>query len=320
MGKRKRRNNRTKVQKPSPIDTSPKNIPDKPKGIIQNFIESYKWHIITAILTVISLVFGLPAFIDFLKSPKEKYNTETFIEGDLKPARIGNTSALSATGDLGDKFTINHTAYEHAPKIEGILLKRLKERGTVAVQCGNVMILTSSGALSNGLDILHINENDFYRATFDTTIKKNSQQSCVPNKIILGLHDNRLYVSVEFKDLKKEETIGNIEFNHWKLYKPNLFDFHNTDSTLQVIDKQNNVVFSVRYVSAGNCVLINGYLIGDESVYVMPRDMTLTSESQIYDTSARIFSSDTCVCIYKSDGDWKQKAQKAISKIKRINR
>ncbi len=72
----------------------------------------------------------------------------------------------------------------------------------------------------------------------------------------MAVKDNRMYVSIEFKDLLKEETVGVIEYNHWKLYKYNLLDFHNDDNRLEVIDKQNNIVFSIRNGGVENSVPI----------------------------------------------------------------
>ena len=106
---------------------------------------------------------------------------------------------------------------------------------------------------------------------------------CTDSKLILGLKDSRIYVSVEFKDLKKEETIGIIEFNHWKLYKENTFDFDNTDEKLQVKDKQNNIVFSIEYdTKPGDDpqININGYFINPKAVLVVSENGTGEADSK----------------------------------------
>lgn len=158
-----------------------------------------------------------------------------------------------------------------------------------------------------------------------------SLSGCTDTNLTIGVKDERLYVSTVFKDIEKEETVGSIEFNHWKLFKPNLLDFRNGEQKLEVKDKQNRIVFSVRFSKDVDAVFISGYFISSKSILILSSPV----ERTIYDTTvianfmseAGITKTDDnsgpihlanfkkTICISKTDINWKQNAVEYIEQL-----
>ncbi|HEY9177924.1 MAG TPA: hypothetical protein VIN07_09550 [Flavipsychrobacter sp.] len=240
---------------------------------------------------------------DYLKTPKEKYDEEVFISGELKPDPL----LLVKPVPLERKLNFSIDTPPHYPIIHGIQLYGMDKWYTpVGLVVGNVAYSCLPQYLYSGFNIFNVEK-------YPSSIKNNNKTKglrCSDINLIFGLHDSKLYVSVEFKDLQKEETIGYIEFNHWKLYKPNLLDFRSDNKRLEVRDKQNNIVLAVAFVgnTEMNIVNISGYLIGTESVFVMPNGSY----------PRRSETKDTSICISKYSQNWKTTAQLEISKLKSV--
>jgi hypothetical protein len=94
------------------------------------------------------------------------------------------------------------------------------------------------------------------------------RDSTTPFNLRLLLRDNRLYIATTFKDIQKNEVVGVIEYESWKLKKDNLFDFIETDRSLRVIDRGGNVIFSLQYVFP-NKLLLHGYSISEKCIFVL---------------------------------------------------
>lgn len=111
--------------------------------------------------------------------------------------------------------------------------------------------------------------------------------------IKLKIINNRLYVSIEINDLESGEIVGIIDYNHWSLYKKNVLRYHDEDNYLEVIDKYNNVVFSIFFFNS-HTIRIQGYFLRRGAITVV---------------------SDGVTCLGDSD---KKEAMQAIKRIKKI--
>ncbi len=245
------------------------------------------WGIAGVILTAFCVVLALPPFIDWLKPAKEKYEEQAFVKGELKPHKV----TYKDTGYYRSEFppvfysTINDTF----PAIKGLKIKHITAGGLTPV----AMILGSNSYVEPLRNFIY---------GVDLPLVHDS--AC--GKISFGVKEDRIYISTEIKDLKNEETIGVIEFNHWKLYRANMFDFYSDDSTLEVRDKQNNIALSLQYQSWGdlNAIYLDGYFINQESIAVLIDSIK--------------YSDDRSICISKSDSNWKVQAKRHISHVRSI--
>lgn len=86
--------------------------------------------------------------------------------------------------------------------------------------------------------------------------------------IRLKIIDNRLYVSIEINDLESGEIVGIIDYNHWSLYKKNVLRYHDEGNYLEVIDKYNNVVFSIFFYNS-HTIRIQGYFLRKGGITVV---------------------------------------------------
>ena len=257
-----------------------------------NFFQRF-WKLITGIGLLLAIGVSLFFFIDRYKSPKQKFEEEKLAQGNLNPPILQNFTKEYTISETPPKFYENPPVNTLYPHIKGIYAKNIKNLQYVNVILGSLAVRCLVSDLYNGVNL--------FSPAFS---------NCTDSKLMLGLKDDRLYVSVEFKDLKKEETIGVIEFNHWSLYKDNLLDFNNDDERLEVKDKQNNIVFSIQYfVDMPNDpeIYIRGY-------FISPYDILVLTDRAIADKNGVEFNK----CLLKTDSNWKQKAEFRIQDIKSI--
>lgn len=254
------------------------------------------WLIVSSVMTVLGFVVttlgGFAPIKSLFTSQKEKYDEEAFVSGELKPERLMKRSGFVYTRTEKPMAFYLDTLGVNGPHIKGILAKNFRDpefarNGWIVTRLGRYIFTCWAGDLHHGIEIL----NPIFGG-------------CTASKIVLGIKDDRLYVSAEFKDIQKEETIGFIEFNHWKLYKENMLNFLNDDDKLEVRDKQNNIVLSLKYYGHQNGLMISGYFIDYNSVLVV-RD---TFED----------FKDENQCISKQDSNWKNKAMREISLIRTV--
>ena len=262
------------------------------ENISKNKFKVKLWQLVVGISVIVSIIVTYEPIRSFFLNPHEKYKEEKFIEGDLKPKPFTSDTGSYTTSEHPPVFIFNKYRKDDFPIINGIYIDGFDKMDYVHVIVGGVLYTCFKKDFYKGINIF----NPFFA-------------TCVNTNLILGVHDNRLYVSAEFKDLQKEETIGFIEFNHWSLYKPNMLDFENDDERLQVKDKQNNIVFAINLKSVQPkeyaVIEINGYFINPSSILIITNE---THRSPKYNFE----------CIPKSDSDWKQKALLTIQGIKSI--
>jgi len=230
---------------------------------------------------------------DIFYTKHEKYEEESFISGDLKGTKISDANFVSLPKySMSEKpitLSIN-TINEGYPKINGILIKRFNDpefinRGWIFSIPGNYIQTLYPKDLQKGIRLF-----------------SSIPSQCSSTNLVIGVIGDRLYVSTEFKDLAKEETIGIIEFNHWRLFKNNLLDFYSDDTRLEVRDKQNNIVFSLVYYEEPNQLHVAGYFINPNSILIIKNNQAGSAEMNR--------------CISKSEPDWKIIATTEIAAIK----
>jgi hypothetical protein len=289
MKRNKSRINRNKkvkaVREPS-ISISPIHLSKFER--FKRFLKTKTGIVINSLLAIMA-VWGflyIPPIKNLWQSKHEQFVEANYAQGDLKaPIFTGDTHAPYSISEMKPNFRIPDLRIE-SPSIKGIKIPDFNKNGYVIVFISGYIFTCLRTDLEKGIDI------------FNPILS-----NCSSSHLILGIKDERLYVSVEFKDLRKEETIGFIEFNHWRLFLPNLLDFNNDDERLEVKDKQNNIVFSIAYET--KAVFISGYLIGTKSIIVMPNDPKKSK-------------SINPLCVLKTDTNWKQKALDEITLIKSI--
>ena len=126
----------------------------------------------------------------------------------------------------------------------------------------------------------------------------------------MAAKDDRLYVSAKFIALSDENEIGEMEFNHWKIYNGTYSDYDYDDDKFEVKDKQGHIVFSISYSTdkMQSFVSISGYFVSPKSVIVL-----ISKDAFTIHTSGDVRPHD---CIQKSDSNWKVNAEIEIAKIK----
>ncbi len=234
------------------------------------------------IATIIGIVANWEKINPLFQSNKEKYDKEHFVEGKLKPEILNLNDSLNTEKNI---FFFTEGVSDTLPKIKGIHVPDFYKNHEIIFKLGTNEFGIPTSIFRQGIDIFN-----YYGITNDKGIR-----------LLAGVKDDRLYVSFEFKDLQKEEAIGYIEFNNWRLFKPNLFDFKNDDKRLEVKDRQNNIVISIKYYpkDSNPVVEINGYFIGVNSV------LTIANKSGLGH-------------IPKNNVDWKKLAMEHIREIKSV--
>ncbi len=304
MSKKKANKRSTsKKNKKTPI-SSTKELDGNKFWLLKKFSKLSKAEkIITGICVLLGGILAAIQIYDRYNPPRhlterEKFDSD-YIDSTLKPPKI---TSITANGyeELDSPPIFAKGVNDDFPKIKGIQLKskRVHLADFVAFHIGKTALLVPWSSLEAGIKI-------------SIPVKK----SCNPSYISFGLKDDRVYVSVEFKDLLHEETIGVIEYNKWRLYKKNMFNFHNTVEKLEVIDRQNNIVFSIKFqigVAKVNTIIVSGYFINPYAVSIL----SYTDIQYLKDGNMVTVGLDTCLS--KSQSNWKQKAQEMASQIKTI--
>jgi hypothetical protein len=259
------------------------------RNIITRIIDFLK-RFYVIIIGVIALAGAIPTYQyikeKYFTSQHDKYINDTFIQGDLTP----NNSIKFSPGmfkklDVPPNFS--NFKIQTLPPVNGIHIK-FNQSNLLFFVVGEYAFACPKEELEIGISLI-------------------LPKSCDSTSVLsMCVKENRLYVSTEFKDLKNEETVGYMEYNHWKLYRPNLFDYQTDNNRfLQVEDKQNNVIFSIHYWGS-SFVYLAGYFISPNSINIIPNYVFLKA----HDT-----------CLLKSDILWKQKSLNLIAKhIKKIDK
>ncbi|WP_158991540.1 hypothetical protein [Mucilaginibacter sp. L196] len=256
---------------------------------IWSFIKRF-WGWIVSFSVVIGLILDYQQIKNMLLSPQKQYEQNYFYKGDLSPEKISDDKTLLyKLSPVPPNF--NYVKKNWLPLIPGIAIK-FNPDSMLHIFVGQYNFYCPKTILEKGVS-LHLPN------TCDTT-----------SLLSLGVKDDRIYVSVQFDDLQKEETVGYITYNHWTLYRPNMFDFQ-TDGKryLQVEDLKNNIIFSIHYWKGVDVVddgvFIAGYFLESKSVTVIPNFR---------------YGFDHITCYLKDSPEWKEHAYDDIRHIiKRVD-
>lgn len=202
-----------------------------------------------SIVTIITGMTYLDGIKNFFRSDHSKYESENFEPGQLRPKPLDTLipdSILLVNEPKSRRYVDTSSP---PPIVKGILLG--DQNGDIIFDYGSNNVVVPRRLLDTGFNV-----------------SRQAGGGCSGIDVILGIKDNRLYVSTIFNSILNSETIGIIEFNRWKLFRPNVLDWKNDDERLEVRDRQNNIVFTIKYVG-GNHVTIRGYFIGPKGVSVV---------------------------------------------------
>jgi hypothetical protein len=288
--KRHRKNSNKKILQPVQVNISLP--PINKQGKTKWYNKVWAWIGVAAVLA--GLLASYEPIWNIFKSDKEKFEEEYFKQGDLIPpfeydidsSKTDRTQEFISEGFIDSTYDINvsldtnaRATTNTAPEIKGILLKDYDYNEDVHIMLGSNVLDWNPKQVSEISRGIHGGASDFV--------------------IYGGIKGKRLYLDIEFKDLLKEETIGFIEYNHWKLYKPNMLDYNYTDSSIEVKDKQNNIALSLKYKRVGNEAGIDlaGYFIGSNDV------VTIANSGEGYMTK-----------FLKNSPNWKQEASKWVKR------
>lgn len=258
----------------------------KPKNKITVFGIA-AWKVVVGVGVIVSIVTGYFSLRTETKSQREKFDEEKFVDGYIEPLKLStDTASFENSHTLSTTPVIDSLkrgkAIPNIDTLKGIYIKDFYSKN-IYFQIGGRGVLTNPLYFKNGWD------------GFSALKKK------ISTTLMFIVKDDKLYVSAEFKDLQKEETIGIIEYNHWKLRRENMFDWKDTDSSLTVWDKQHNVVLSIMYLTRTKKnterVIVKGYFIAPEAIVILNDNPYLQN---VY---------------YKSENQWKEKASYDINKI-----
>ena len=307
MGKKRKGKGRKKPPKPPIIDKSVINNNDKRELPKKKKWWQTVWAVIGAIILVLGGLATISPVKELFMSRHAKYEDENFDSGilnsvTLKPLNIKNIFLKYDTLEVGNRPVFNSIKIDTFPNIKGVKIKH--GRG------GQVFIILGTGVWMLGESELQKGIKIYNPVTTD---------ECSKAQVSLILNNGRLYASAEFRDLKNGQIVGIMNYNHWKVYLKNLFDYRYADDRLEVLDKQGYVIFSILFSDKGQssngAVSISGYFMNPNSVLIVNTDPIpkVYTESTIKEALARR------VCITKdSTGRWELEAEKVISKIKSV--
>jgi hypothetical protein len=244
--------------------------------------------IILAVVSLLVVVKYQDPIRNFFQPPKDKFVTQKPVTVDVHPPKLQPGKLDMGSIKILEQPPVFYTEpFENKyPTINGIRLRTFDSSGFTVFGIGNTALPFYNPDLERGIEF-----------------SIGNQSGCPDHKISLFLKNMRLYVAAEFKDFEKEEVMGVMEYNHWKVYKDNIGDFKNDDFGLEVKDKQGKVAFSI-CSGYGNVVYIAGYFINHRSVMVVQNNYQKTREH--------------FRCIPKKDSDWRRRAEYEVGIIKSI--
>lgn len=153
-------------------------------------------------------------------------------------------------------FSSERTLFEEEKFIRGILIpdRYFSETKSLKIKMGTLDFQRDISEFKEGVE--------FSQGTFGCA---DSGEDPLNMRFIII--NDRLHISTTLIDYPNEEAVGVLERNRWKLAKSNLFTYKDTDQFLEVIDRQGNVLFSLRF-EAPNTLIYRGYVVGTKFISV----------------------------------------------------
>jgi len=184
--------------------------------------------------------------------------------------------------DQIDKWTITkHEKFEQEKYIRGVFIppNLLHSYDTLIFEYGSSYTGYVLHKLENGIEV---------------KLRGFAIDGQAPFGLKFKITNNRLYVNTVIKDIHGDVS-GIIEFEKWKLVKANMLNYNETDESLEIIDDQNNVVFSMIYIMP-NKLSLKGYFVNLNKIMVI----------------------GDFIAIYNTDQENRNKIMREIEKIPRI--
>lgn len=236
------------------------------------------WKFIIGMGIVTALIANYQPIRNIFLTEKEKHDKENFDSGEIK-APVHSPQTVQSFSEKPPTF-LTSPILDTFPRIKGLLIDVEKARGDNAI------------AINIGGNLTLIPLENLYGRSLQLT--------CTNSVMYFLANGNRLYVSVEFKDILTEQHIGIIEYNRWRVYIPNALEWKYDDYKFEVKDKQGYIVCAV--ISTGNTIDVTGYFINPTDISILRIDGTVPIDT----------------CISKNKPYWKREAQTEILKIKSI--
>jgi hypothetical protein len=262
-------------------------IVDEPVKVTERKVDV--WKILGVIATITAIILSVNPIKDLFLTKKEKWDIEKTEQGTIEFPKITPANPYeNNNAEFRNRFIYNHQTY-HYPQVKGIYIKNLENMGSnddIRFAISTNIIGFPKQQLESGINITSLLPNcDTVTKVWAISLK------------------NRVYISAKFVDLRTGNEIGEMEFNHWKLYREEFMDYTYGEDRFEVNDKQGNIVFSIANISSGGnvTIAISGYFNSPNSI-------------SIYDDN--VFSEYNC--IQKSDSNWLRKAEIRVSKIKSV--
>jgi len=301
--------NRNKKKRPSKQTAN--NAPSAPPTPAKRII--FTGNRLTLIGIIIALI-PIGYFLYDRYKPKHDQIEDNFRNGDLisdpiletanNVPKIDNKSQPKQYRELNaPPVFLSEPPKSEVPKIEGILLDSTSLAAPTHPLFSGTWFTFANQNIDMPIEVLK-HGVEFALPIVNGLTPDNP--NCGKSTVRFGVHNKRLYVSCSFYDIKNEEFIGSIEYNHWKLYIPNLLIFYNDSKRLEVRDKQNNIVFSMKYhhVKDGTSfphISIGGYFINNKAIIVVPNYPSNPAHD--------------CFCFPKIDSNWKDRAKDIIDSL-----
>lgn len=186
-------------------------------------------------------------------------------------------NSLRANETIIGLTTTTHEKYIKEQFIPGILLPR---------------IITDTSSLIFSVGDISFVVNIPYLKKHNIALGQNFTCMDEEDPVNLGviIQGNRILFSIKIRDLEKEEIVGEMIDNEWRLFKPNTMDWYNDDSTLEVTDKKGNIPFSIRLLGP-NHIKLQGYFITDKTVMVINNTSFTCSSKKEPDYKAQMLES-----------------------------
>lgn len=241
-------------------------------GIFRNV-----WFYIGAAFTCLSLYFAYTKFSIDTKTPYQKHIEEKWDSGELKGLYIPTDTSQKYSLEKGGKFisplyvdSIIHarkskpSLFDSVPQIFGLVLTEESVKKGITIFAGAHSQFIGPELLETGFNFFDIatTYHEGYGNLGDVSI-------CPNNFLKFGLIDRRVYIAATFLSLQDEKLMADISFNKWKVFIPNVADYHGSDSTFLLLDHENFVAFSLFYDKYQNAIFMTGYIIAPTCCFFM---------------------------------------------------